>query len=112
MSAKGNVNSTATGGVAGDSIDSHADEISRSPEHAPTNGSGTVAYSIASEKDRHLNGKSQDFETSHEKSLDEESGGIGQVADDPSEHRRQFVAVWYRKLRPLIHFLIWALWTM
>lgn len=112
MSAKGNVNSTATGGVGGGSVDFQPDEISRSPEHAPANGSDDVAYSTASEKDRHLNVQSQDFKTSHEKSLDEESGGIGQVTDDPSEHRKQFVAVWYRKLRPLIHFLIWALWTM
>ena len=116
MSTKENIGSTATGGGGGGNGGgaSHPDEISRSSEQTrPTaNRPDDITDSISSEKGQHLNGKTQDFEMSHEKSLDEESGGVGQVSDDPTERRKQSFAVWYRKLRPLVHFLIWALWTM
>ena len=113
MSTKENISSTAPGGGGGGGV-SRPDEISRSSEQAPAtaNRPDDITDSIASEKGRDLNGKTQDFEISHEKSLDEESGGIGQVSDDPTERRKQTFAIWYRKLRPLLHFLIWALWTM
>ena len=85
------------------------DEISATPE--PVNGPDGIAYSSASEKGHELGEKPQDY-PAHEKSLDEESGNVGQIADSKSERRRQTVAVWSRKLKPVVHFLIWALWTM
>lgn len=98
----------ASGAVA---APARPDEISASPE--PANRSDGVAYSSTSEKGGpELSEKPQDY-PAHEKSLDEESGNnVGQITDSQSERRRQKLAVWYRKLRPLVHFLIWALWTM
>ncbi|KAK7740420.1 hypothetical protein SLS62_011137 [Diatrype stigma] len=90
-----------------------SDEISTSPEllHTPAANDGGVAYSSTSEKDPKLSEKPQDYAT-HEKSLDEESGNVGQISDSQSARRRQKWAVWNRRLRPVVHFLIWALWTI
>ncbi len=113
MSDKGvSINAAATGG------NSRPDKIASNPESAPApapapaaNQSDEIAYSSASEKAPDLSEKPQDYVT-HENSLDEESGNVGQVTDRASEGRSNSLAIWYRKLRPLVHFLIWALWTM
>lgn len=88
------------------------DEISTSPEplHTPAKDGG-VAYSSTPEKGPEVSEKPQDY-AAHEKSLDEESGNVGQISDSASARRRQKWAVWNRRLRPVVHFLIWALWTM
>ncbi|RYO92868.1 hypothetical protein DL764_008072 [Monosporascus ibericus] len=88
-------------------VDSHRDEISSSPDGGVGNGSDRTT----SERGQDLTEKPQDY-PAHEKSLDEESGNVGQIAESNGTTFPQFVAIWYLKLRPLVHFLIWALWTI
>ncbi|EMR62651.1 hypothetical protein MGN70_014656 [Eutypa lata] len=112
MSEKELPSSTPVAG-AGGTAPPRPDEISSSPEptHAPVND-GVAYSSTTSEKGPELlSEKPQDYAT-HEKSLDEESGNVGQISDSHSERRRQKIAVWNRRLRPVVHFLIWALWTI
>ncbi|RYO82004.1 hypothetical protein DL766_007268 [Monosporascus sp. MC13-8B] len=87
--------------------DSPRDEISSSPDATVGNRSDRATP----ERGHDLTEKPQDY-PAHEKSLDEESGNVGQIAETNGTTFQHFVAIWYRKLRPLVHFLIWALWTI
>ncbi|RYP39421.1 hypothetical protein DL768_010715 [Monosporascus sp. mg162] len=88
-------------------VDSRRDEISSSPDVTV----GDRSDRTTSERGHDLTEKPQDY-PAHEKSLDQESGNVGQIAESNGTTFPQFVAIWYRKLRPLVHFLIWALWTI
>jgi hypothetical protein len=77
------------------------------PAHGPS--SDEVKYSNGSSEKLD---KPTDYATNEKSLNDEESGNIGQIQEDETDSTARKLRALYRKVRPVVHFLIWAFWTM